>query len=479
MVRRGAAIAIVLASSVAIAGCAAIVGLQDHELGSIAIDASATDGADADPCSACAVGYACVDGRCGNEVVEVAASGTHACALLRVGEVWCWGKSQLGALGVDSAATPARCGAYACRPTPARVAGVSSAAHVAVTEDATCALGRDGVVSCWGRSVHGELGHDPAADPPCARQAIGDAGTATESCRATPTAVTMPGNVVILQIVAGSSGACARSVDGHVYCWGDDYVAVDGVFPIPTGGFVATPTRIVGIEGDGALVAMSGADGHGCALRVFDSVWCWGANGSGELGHAKSTMGDKACIFGVACNPIAQAAMGAGGTAIAVGQGASCVRRGDGTVACWGANDSAQLGNGASVDSNAHAIGAVVGLSNIITIEQHYQTGFAIDGNARVWAWGLSSNGALGTPATSIACANGTCVPTATVVPALEGSVQIASTRAGGIALKKDGSVWTWGINELGQLGHAPGDGDASCRDGPCRESPSVMRGLP
>ena len=476
--------AVVAFAIVPLASCATIAGLEDHELSPLQSDAAAGGDAqaeDASSCVACASGYACTDGRCGNEVTEVAASSTHACALLRGGEVWCWGKSQLGALGVSASTTPLRCGNYACRPTPALVVGVANVQHIALADDATCVVLMNGTVSCWGRNARGALGHDPATDPMCPRDETPDAGSSnTDPCTTTPSLVAT-GNVAVAEIVGGSGGACTRAVDGSVSCWGDDYFAEGGVFPAPLAGLVATPARISGIAGTPTAIAMSGAYGHGCAIGFFGNVYCWGSNFAGELGHPTAQSGDDACIFGIACNPGAQGAMNASGTAVSVGQKSSCALHGDGTVTCWGANDSAQLGNGASVDPDAHPMPAAVsGLANIVSIEQRFNTGFAIDGAAHVWSWGQSTNGALGVATASIACAAGTCVPKPVMVPALAGAVQIASASAGGVALKSDGTVWTWGLNDVGQLGHVPGaGGDITCPGGPCRESPSQLQGLP
>ena len=151
-------------------------------------------------------------------------------------------------------------------------------------------------------------------------------------------------------------------------------------------------------------------------------------------------------------------------------------------MACWGGNESTQLGNGTSVDNTPHPDPTILsGLTNVVAIEERFLTGFAIDGTANVYAWGWSSNGATGTgnDDTAVACGIGMCTPKPRLVPALEGTVQLASTRAGGIARKRDGTIWVWGINDLGQLGHAPRDGDATCRDGPCRTTPAPLAGLP
>lgn len=70
----------------------------------------------------------------------------------------------------------------------------------------------------------------------------------------------------------------------------------------------------------------------------------------------------------------------------------------------------------------------------------------ALKADGTVWSWGTNGNGQLG---------HGTKITTAvpTQVEGLENIKQIAAGESHALALTEDGEVWAWGLNNYGQLG--------------------------
>jgi hypothetical protein len=91
-------------------------------------------------------------------------------------------------------------------------------------------------------------------------------------------------------------------------------------------------------DGDGGSVVnrLATSPGHACALRRA-GLHCWGDNLQGALGTGDVESRDR---------PVAATVAGADIVELAAASGRTCVRRRGGEVACWGANDRGQLGDG-------------------------------------------------------------------------------------------------------------------------------------
>lgn len=88
---------------------------------------------------------------------------------------------------------------------------------------------------------------------------------------------------------------------------------------------------------------------------------------------------------------------------------------------------------------------------------------YALKRDGSLWAWGDNTLGQLG---------DGTRVNRPDRVNIADNVIQVAAGRLHGLALKRDGSWWAWGHNESG----AVGDGTTTGRDAPVRVGTGFTR---
>lgn len=99
-------------------------------------------------------------------------------------------------------------------------------------------------------------------------------------------------------------------------------------------------------------------------------------------------------------------------------------------------------------------------LSSISAISTGGRHSIALKSNGSVWTWGSNYYGQLGIGTSDV---NGHPVPAP--VPGLSNSSAVAAGYTHNLALKTDGTVWAWGNNAVGQLG----DGTTLDRYSPVR----------
>ncbi len=141
-----------------------------------------------------------------------------------------------------------------------------------------------------------------------------------------------------------------------------------------------------------------------------------------------------------------------GVTAVAAGPLNTLARKSDGTVWSWGDNQFGQLGAGGTAGSSKVPL-KVAGLSGVTAVAVGTWTGYALKSDGTVWSWGWGEAGQLGAGA-----------PVESNVPVqvygLTGVTAIAATHQTAYALKSDGTVWAWGNDVWG------GRGGATCPSG-------------
>ncbi len=329
------------------------------------------------------------------EAGGLALGGSHTCAIMKDDTVRCWGRNAAGQLGPDEAGACATADATAWP----RSVGQLKVADLSAGELHTCAVGQDGVVSCWGGNAHQQLGGAPSNA--CAPVAVAAVTGATD-------------------VAAGDRHSCAVDGEGAAWCWGDN-----------TRRQLGAPTTDehgpVKVELQTKVTRVGAGAEHSCAVLEVGLVACWGRNHRGQLGVGNLEDGDTPRqVLGLQ-----------GGVSVALGRAHTCALDGAGAVHCWGANDRGQLGQGAgSLDSSVpRRVGELTGLLGLTSGADHV---CAITAEREVLCWGAADQGQVG-PGASADAHQPVAVPGPTGVVALDAGAHHTCAAGDG------GQVWCWG----------------------------------
>ncbi|OXM82828.1 Ig-like domain-containing protein, partial [Paenibacillus rigui] len=126
----------------------------------------------------------------------------------------------------------------------------------------------------------------------------------------------------------------------------------------------------------------------------------------------------------------------------------------DGSVWTWGYNGSGQLGLGDSTYRKVptEVKGAIEGI-RFKQVDAGIQFTLALAADKTVWGWGQNNNGELGDETTTRRYTPVQVKDSTDPSGHLTGVKKIQAGSSFGVALKEDGSVYTWGNNQNGELG--------------------------
>jgi uncharacterized repeat protein (TIGR02543 family) len=234
---------------------------------------------------------------------------------------------------------------------------------------------------------------------------------------------------------AGNFHTCALASGGIPQCWGANS---SGQLGDGTTKDSSTPVAVSGLAG-GAL-ALAGGGLHSCAVNAAGGAICWGNNVDGELGNGTLVSSTV---------PVPVSGLTSGVMAHADGASHSCALTSAGSVLCWGANASGQLGNGGTASSSLPV--AVQGLSSgVIAIAAGDNHSCALTTLGTILCWGFNAHGELGTGT----LVNSFVPVTVTGLPAASPVVAIAAAANHNCLLTAAGGVQCWGSNASGQIGN-------------------------
>jgi len=242
----------------------------------------------------------------------------------------------------------------------------------------------------------------------------------------------------------------------------NDEAAAQGITVTP-----ANPTISVGqtqqftATGVSPAAAIDAGSFHTCARLQDGTLRCWGLNDSGQLGDGTTTN---------ALTPVAVAGV-AGAAAVSGGGFHTCARFPDGTLECWGRNDSGQLGDPATTTFSSATPVRVTGITSAASMTAGGFHTCALLGDGTVQCWGENDFGQLGNGTSDPVPGSPTTVnPTPVAVSGITSAVAVSAGGWHTCALLRDGTIQCWGQNTYGQLG----DGSPITRPAPGRSSTPV-----
>jgi alpha-tubulin suppressor-like RCC1 family protein len=349
----------------------------------------------------------------------ISAGAYHTCGLV-AGAAYCWGGNYWGELGTGSFSTSA---------VPVAVTGGMTFRQVDAMFGigVTCGITDMRFVYCWGNGGNGELGD-------------GNSGSGYYSNAPVASLLATPASAVSL----GGQHVCVADSFGTLVCWGYNQSgqlgnAEDGITP----GALENPPVTLHRPAGGAY--------HNCALTSSTGTgtpYCWGYNGSGELGNNTTSFSptyDPVVVFG---SPSVSRLMGGGGTNSHQGAGGrtSCaIQSSGGRVVCWGYNFYGQIGDGTTVNKSVPTLTtSTLAFQQVVT--GLYHTCGIASATSYAYCWGYNVFGQLG---------NNTTTNSSSPVQ-VSGTLQFVQLAVGlyhTCGVTTAGVMYCWGYNFYGQLG--------------------------
>ncbi|HEY6925535.1 MAG TPA: DUF4382 domain-containing protein, partial [Steroidobacteraceae bacterium] len=349
----------------------------------------------------------------GVSFASVSAGDFQTCGLTPAGAAYCWGDNEKGQLGD---------GTQTNRLTPVAVKLPSGVmlTSVSVGFFHACGLTSGGAAYCWGWNELGQLGDGTIVD------------------RLTPVAVAVPTGVSFSSLSTGRIHTCGLTPGGAAFCWG---FGLSGQLGDGTGVSRLTPVAVAMPAGV-TFTNMSAGDDHTCGGTSTGAAYCWGFNLYGQIGDGTTT------------NRLAPVAVlvpaGVAFAGVAAGSHYTCARTAAGTAYCWGDNGSGQLGDGTSgtnrLEPVAVQLPSAVTFASVAAGSAH-TCGLTPAGAA--YCWGQNGFGELGDGTVGLV----RLTPVAVVMPSGVTFASVSTRHAHNCGLTPSGAAYCWGRNADGELG--------------------------
>eukprot|EP01006_Ploeotia_vitrea_P060894 TRINITY_DN76817_c0_g1_i1.p1 TRINITY_DN76817_c0_g1~~TRINITY_DN76817_c0_g1_i1.p1 ORF type:complete len:459 (-),score=34.15 TRINITY_DN76817_c0_g1_i1:83-1459(-) len=278
----------------------------------------------------------------------------------------------------------------------------------------------DTSVWSWGRGDAGQLG-------------MGD-----DMDRITPREVPALAGKQVVKISAGGKNSIALSEDGTLWSWGQGVRGQLGQAVSPNGDRNYNEAHVTPIPHK--VVDISAGSAHNVVATADGTVWTWGGNFAGQLGHGDYEDWETPKQIILPVKKILQIAAG-GSYSVAIAD--------DGSLWSWGLG-AITGDSGSPTPKKIENFSDGARIAKIAAGNLHC---LALDTEGYVWSWGVGTEGQLGHGSTE----NQTKPKMISAFTPQHGVSHLAAGDTHSLALCADGTVWSWGSGQFGQhgLGHS------------------------
>lgn len=256
-------------------------------------------------------------------------------------------------------------------------------------------------------------------------------------------------------LAAGRYHALLVRADGSVWSWGGNPNGQLGIGSADNN-VHSTPTQVQGLTG--TFVSVAGCETSSLALRSDGTVWGWGSNAWGQLGDGTYTQ---------RTTPVQVTGLPAGNPVVAISMGAlgahALALLSNGDVYSWGWNGYGQLGRDTAMTTQTTPVqvqvktadGSAANLTNVVAIAAGSAFSLAVRSDGTLWSWGRNDLGQLGdgTTVNHTKAAQVVLPATSVVTGQPVTAVDVAAGASFGLVRLSDGTVYAFGQNGWGQLG--------------------------
>jgi alpha-tubulin suppressor-like RCC1 family protein len=245
---------------------------------------------------------------------------------------------------------------------------------------------------------------------------------------------TISGGTNWKDIKAGSEHIAAIKTDGTLWLWGHDVLGNNST--------IRRSSPVQTISGGTNWRSVGGGADWVQAIKTDGTLWGWGQNNGGKLGN---NLQDS---VNATLSPVQTIAGGTNWLRVVRGGCThSAAIKTDGTLWLWGRGLSGGLGNNGTTDRSS-PIQTISGGTNWKSASIGRCNSAATKTDGTLWLWGGGEAGAIG---------DNSIIFRSSPVQTISGGTNwrsVALAECMTAAIKTDGSLWTWGLGDLGRLGN-------------------------